>query len=105
MSTQQNCCVLTGQIAEIEPVRRTPAGIPRQRLWLEHRSRQEEAGSPREVHARLAVVLSGDDLIRVAATCAVGLQIRAEGFIARAGMKGEARDRLQLHAQSLTRLD
>jgi primosomal replication protein N len=51
------------------------------------------------------VVLSGDDLIQVAATLAVGLQIRAEGFIARAGIKGEARDRLQLHAQSLTRLE
>ncbi|MCB1837892.1 MAG: primosomal replication protein N [Alcanivoracaceae bacterium] len=104
MSTQQNCCVLTGQIAEIEPVRYTPAGVPRLRVWLEHRSRQEEAGTPREVHARLAVILAGT-LTDSASGLNVGDQVRVEGFISRAGLKGDAKDRLQLHAQSLSRLD
>jgi len=78
--------------------------VPRQRLWLEHRSRQEEAGHPREVQARLAVLLTGS-LAEDAKALTVGDQIRVEGFICRAGLKGEARDRLQLHAQSLSRLD
>ncbi|MDF1782421.1 MAG: primosomal replication protein N [Alcanivoracaceae bacterium] len=95
---------MTGQIAEIEPVRYTPAGVPRQRMWLEHRSRQEEAGQPREVHARLAIVFTGK-LAESAKALTVGAQIQVEGFISRAGLKGDARDRLQLHAQSLTRLD
>ena len=77
--------------------------MPRQRIWLEHRSRQEEAGQPREVQARLAVILTGEQTEAFGLT--VGDQIRVEGFISRAGLKGEARDRLQLHAQSLSRLD
>ena len=77
--------------------------MPRQRIWLEHRSQQEEAGQPREVQARLAVILTGEQTD--AFGLAVGDQIRVEGFISRAGLKGEARDRLQLHAQSLSRLD
>jgi len=40
-----------------------------------------------------------------AAGLRVGAQVRVEGFISRAGLKGDARDRLQLHAQSLSRLD
>ena len=78
--------------------------MPRLRVWLEHRSRQEEAGTPREVHARLVVILAGT-LTDSASGLNVGDQVRVEGFISRAGLKGEAKDRLQLHAQSLSRLD
>lgn len=97
--------MLTGEILSIEPVRYTPAGLPRQRLWVEHRSRQEEAGHPREVRAKFAVILTGTETVRSAETLAPGERIRVTGFLSRAGIRGEARDRLQLHAQTLNRLD
>ena len=100
----QNQCVLTGQVVAIEPVRQTPGGVARQRLWLEHRSRQEEAGVARAVEARIALILAGE-VISSAAQVREGSQIQASGFIARAGHRGEAQDRLELHVQDLVHLD
>ena len=100
---ERNDCDMTGVIETLEPVARTPAGLPRRRLWLTHRSRQEEAGAPREVRARMAVILTGatarDPALRE------GGRIRVTGFLARAGYRGDARDRLQLHASTLEHLD
>ncbi|MCK0537483.1 primosomal replication protein N [Alcanivorax sp. CY1518] len=76
----------------------TPAGAPTRRLWLEHRSRQEEGGAPREVQARMAVMLVGEALVSQSRQLAEGQRILVQGFLARAGFRGEARDRLQLHA-------
>lgn len=78
--------------------------MARQRVWLEHRSRQEEDGKPRDVRARIAVVLVGSrtTLLR---GLREGQRIRAAGFLSRAGYKGEARDRLQLIAETLVPLD
>jgi primosomal replication protein N len=101
----QNQCVLTGQVVAIEPVRHTPGGVPRQRLWLEHRSRQEEAGVARAVEVRIALILVGNDGIRAGAGLREGSQIQASGFIARSGHRGEAQDRLELHVQALDHLD
>lgn len=101
----QNQCVLTGQVVAIEPVRHTPGGVPRQRLWLEHRSRQEQAGVARAVEARIALILAGEAGIRAAAGIREGSQIQVTGFIARSGHKGEAQDRLELHVQELAHLD
>ena len=56
---------------------------------------------PREVQARMAVVLTGEALVRQSETLAEGQRLRISGFLARAGFKGEARDRLQLHARTL----
>ena len=101
----QNQCVLAGQVVTIEPVRHTPGGVPRQRLWLEHRSRQEEAGVARAVQVRIALILAGEAQIRVAAGLRQGSQVQVSGFIARAGHRGEAQDRLELHVQVLEPLD
>jgi primosomal replication protein N len=101
----QNQCVLTGQVVAIEPVRQTPGGVARQRLWLEHRSRQEEAGVARAVEARIALILAGDAAIGSAAQVREGSQIQVSGFIARSGHRGEAQDRLELHVQALVHLD
>lgn len=97
--------MLTGRIVAIEPVRYTPAGVPGQRVWLEHRSRQEEAGHPREVRARLALRFVGESAVRGAEALQVDRQIRAEGFLCRAGIRGDARDVLQLHVQHWTAFD
>ena len=91
-------------IATLEKVALTPAGVPRQRFWLEHRSRQREDGHPREVRARIAVMLSGE-LTRQAAGLREGQRVKVTGCLSRAGYKGEARDRLQLIAQTLQSLN
>jgi primosomal replication protein N len=101
----QNHCVLTGQVVAIEPVRITPAGVPRQRIWLEHRSRQQQAGQPRAVEARIALILVGLERIEAAAHIREGSQVQASGFIARSGHRGEAQDRLELHIEQLDHLD
>ena len=53
----------------------------------------------------MAVILSGDKMVQRAATLKDGQRIRVEGFMARAGYRGEARDRLILHARQLDSLD
>lgn len=83
---------------------RTPAGVARQRIWLEHRSRQEEDGQPRDVQVRIAVVLVGS-LTGLLQGLREGQRVKAGGFLSRAGYKGEARDRLQLIAETLVSLD
>ena len=99
-----NCCELTGIVASLEKVALTPAGVPRQRLWLEHRSRQLEDGHPREVQARIAVILAGG-MTRQAQGLKEGQRINVTGCLSRAGNKGDARDRLQLIAQTLEPLN
>lgn len=91
-------------VATIEKVARTPAGVPRQRIWLEHRSRQEEDGHPRDVQVRIAVVLVGSKT-GMLNTVSEGQRIKVTGFLSRGGYKGEARDRLQLIAETLVTLD
>ncbi|MCH8544136.1 MAG: primosomal replication protein N [Alcanivorax sp.] len=92
---------MTGAIHTLERPRLTPAGVPTRKLWLEHRSRQQEDGAAREVQARIGVVLTGEALIALSNQLQEGDRIRVRGFLARAGFKGEARDRLHLHAEQL----
>lgn len=54
-----NRVVLTACIAEAEPLRYTPAGLPAINLRLEHESQQTEAGRPREVKAALKATAFG----------------------------------------------
>jgi len=60
-----------------------------------------EAGAPREVLARLPIVLIGEALLMQAGQLTEGQEVLVSGFLARAGYRGEARDRLQLHVQSM----
>ncbi|WP_269800690.1 primosomal replication protein N [Alloalcanivorax mobilis] len=95
---------MTGVIVTLEKVARSPAGVPRQRIWLEHRSRQEEDGHPRDVQLRIAVVLVGSKTGTLN-TAREGQRVRVTGFLSRAGYKGDARDRLQMIAETLVLLD
>ena len=55
----QNRVVLTACIAEAEPLRYTPAGLPALTLRLEHESRQTEADQARDVKAAMKAVAFG----------------------------------------------
>jgi len=98
---EHNSLTLSGVLAEIESIRHSPAGVPHQRVWLEHRSRQVEAGRPREVVARLEVELRGQAVSRFAHLLVQGQKVLVEGFLDRSGHRDEGR-RLVLHAQMIT---
>ena len=55
----ENHVALTACIAEVQPLRYTPAGLPAIALRLEHESQQDEAGHPREVKAAMKAVAFG----------------------------------------------
>jgi primosomal replication protein N len=98
---EYNTVTLSGIIAGSEGVRQSPAGVPHQRVWLEHRSRQVEAGHPREVTLRLEVELRGHAVGRFAHLLVQGQRVLVEGFLDRSGHRDDGR-RLVLHAQMIT---
>ncbi len=77
----ENRVALTACIAEAEPLRYTPAGLPAIALRLEHSSRQAEAGQPREVKASLKAVAFGT-LAEQLAQLPVGSLWQFGGFLA-----------------------
>jgi primosomal replication protein N len=54
-----NRLVLTAVIAEVKPLRYTPAGLPALDLRLEHESQVEEAAQTRTVKAEVKAVALG----------------------------------------------
>lgn len=50
---------LSARITEMGAVRHTPAGLPALDVRLEHESRLEECGSPRQVHLVLRAIALG----------------------------------------------
>jgi len=98
--SETNRLTITGTVVEVGSRRVSPAGIPQQRLTLEHRSRQVEAGMPREARCRLDVKVAGEELGRLMKTLAVGQQVEVEGFLARAGYKGSEAS-IVLHATGI----
>lgn len=95
-----NVLVIEGLVVQLPETRVSPAGIPISRFALEHQSQCLEAGMPREVRFRLAIVASGRELQSVIGALAIGSQVRVEGFLARAGYRSEEH-RLVLHTQSI----
>ncbi|MBI4757108.1 MAG: primosomal replication protein N [Betaproteobacteria bacterium] len=62
-------------------LRHTPAGIPVLQFRLNHRSRQTEAGLPRDVTVEVAGVALGPQA-RLLAGAALGSSVRVGGFLA-----------------------
>jgi len=54
-----NLWTLSACIAEAQPLRHTPAGLPALDLRLEHESQQREAGADRQVKAIVKAVAFG----------------------------------------------
>lgn len=76
-----NHWALTAFIAEVQPLRYTPAGLPALDLRLEHESVQNEAGADRQVKASVKAVAFGALAERLARQ-ALGSCWRFQGFLA-----------------------
>ena len=76
-----NLTVLTACIAELEPMRYTPAGLPALNLKLEHESEVQEAGQTRQVKVAMKSV-AFESLAERLARQPVGSKWRFKGFLA-----------------------
>jgi len=94
-----NAVSLTGQLAGLEPLRHTPAGLPLLNFKLAHRSMQVEAGFRRQVECEVACVALGDAATRLSQVKA-GADVKVTGFLNR---KNRMSAQLVLHA-TLTEL-
>ena len=86
--SETNRLTITGQVVDVGSRRVSPAGIPQQRITIEHRSRQVEAGIPREARCRIDVKMVGEELALLARSLSTGQQVEVEGFLTRSGFKG-----------------
>ena len=73
---------LDATLAQRDPLRYTPAGIPAVDCTLQHASTQAEAGGERKVECELHAVAFADVALTLSRT-PVGSELRLEGFLAR----------------------
>ena len=89
-----NAVSLTGQLAGIEPLRHTPAGLPLLNFKLAHRSLQVEGGYKRQVECEVNCVALGDAATQLSRVKA-GADVKVTGFLNR---KNRMSAQLVLHA-------
>lgn len=99
-----NQVVISGVIIEVEPQRYSPGGIAHQRLLVQHRSRQEEAGRPREVFCRILVEARGE-LTKHSQSLAVNDRVQVTGFLDRSSYKDDTGSKLILHATEIRKAE
>ncbi|NMG30152.1 primosomal replication protein N [Aromatoleum evansii] len=80
---------LDARIAELQPLRRTPAGVPIAACGLAHESKQLEAGLSRDVSVELQAVAVGE-LASVLASASPGMRIRVAGFLAAKSLRSRS---------------
>jgi len=102
---ETNCIALSGVVSELKEIRRSPSGIAHRRLVLEHRSRQVEAGQPREVTVRIVVELRGNLALESEVWATPGVRLMVQGFLDRSGFRDDESVRLVLHAQDIKAVD
>lgn len=96
--------MISGWVCTPPELRYSPAGIPVGQFALEHRSRQTEAGLPREAYCRVGVVASGEALRGKVESLALGSLVRVTGFLSRTrNRRGESR--LVLHVIEIDLID
>jgi len=100
---EQNTVRITGLVKDIKPARASPAGVVHHEFVLEHRSRQELDGMPREVRADVIVKVTGKALARMVASLQPGDRIRVEGLLAQASHRDS--QQLLIHAQAIERFE
>lgn len=89
LSAQLNQLLFDAKLAELQPLRRTPAGIPVAACILVHESRQCEAGVERNVSVELSAVAIGE-LASVVMAAAPGSRLRVTGFLAARSLRRRA---------------
>lgn len=80
---------LDARVAEVLPLRRTPAGVPIASCVLAHESKQVEAGVARDVSVEMQALVVGD-LAAVLAAAAPGAALRVTGFIAARSLRSRS---------------
>lgn len=98
-----NAVRLTGLVKEVRSARTSPAGVVHHEFVLEHRSRQELDGMPREVRAEVTVKVTGRPLAKVVASLQPGDRIRVEGMLAQSSHRDT--QQLLIHAQAIERFE
>ena len=96
-----NRLTLDATIAQREPLRYTPAGIPALDCTLRHASRQAEAGGERIVECELYAVAFAE-VAEALVTMPEGEPLRCEGFLARRWRTGTS---LAMHITRFTVLN
>jgi primosomal replication protein N len=91
---EANEVALSGELAGIEPLRHTPAGIPLIHFKLQHRSQQVEAGYKRQVECEISGVAMAEVAVAMSRMKA-GQTVRVSGFLNR---KNRMSAQLLLHA-------
>jgi len=80
---------LDARVAELLPLRRTPAGVPIASCVLAHESKQIEAGLSRDVSVEVQAVAVGD-LAGVLAAARPGVAVRIGGFLAAKSLRSRS---------------
>ena len=78
----ENRLTLDATLAQRDPLRYTPAGIPAVDCTLQHASTQAEAGGERKVECELHAVAFADVALSLS-RMRVGSELRCKGFLAR----------------------
>jgi primosomal replication protein N len=84
-----NQLTLDALLLEMQPMRRTPAGVPVTECSLTHESKQVEAGLVRDVSVALQAVAVGE-LAGVLAAAIPGMRIRVTGFLAARSLRSRS---------------
>ena len=93
-----NEVALSGELAAVEPLRYTPAGIPLLSFRLTHRSRQTEAGLKRQVECEMGGVAMAEVAVAMS-RLRPGQAVRVSGFLNR---KNRLSAQLILHVTEAT---
>ncbi len=99
--TQANRVELSGTLAELGPLRHTPAGLPAVEFLIRHASEQVEAGQDRRVNAEIQAI-AFDTLARQIAAMQLGTAVKAQGFLA---AKSQRSAKLVLHVTNMEFLE
>ena len=91
---------ISGLLAKQPETRHSPAGVPITRFTLQHESLQQEAGMQRRAICNIAVIASGEEMLKQTKGLQGGQQLRVSGFLCRANNR-QGENRLILHAEQI----
>ena len=86
INTQENRCVIDGELVELDALRYTPAGVARVGLKISHSSSQQEAGIARKIECEIPAVAL-DKAALAASKLLAGQMVRVEGFLAQRSLR------------------